>query len=120
MKSTAKNVEYYIKEVAEKRIDAILKIRQLCLEHLPNHSESMTYGMPSYVNNGQVEVAFASQKQHICVYFLIHEVMLTNQVRMKGLNHGKGCIRFSNPEKIDYNLITDLLKLTNSSESKIC
>jgi len=80
----------------------------------------MVYNMPSYSRNNQVEVAFASQKQHICVYVLIHEVMLSNKDRLAGLNHGKGCIRFSNPEKIDYELISELLKQTAASDASIC
>ena len=120
MKSEAKTVEDYLTEIPDKRFQAIQKLRQLCLEHLPQHEESMVYKMPSYKRNEQVEVAFANQKQHICVYFLIHEVMLNNKEKLKGLNHGKGCIRFSNPDKIEYALLADLLKQTNESDSTIC
>jgi len=120
MKSEAKTVEDYLLEIPEKRIQALNNLRQLCLKHLSEHEECMVYKMPSYKRNGQVEVAFASQKQHICVYFLIHEVMLNNKENLKGLNHGKGCIRFSNPDKIDYRLIIDLLKQTVKSDSRIC
>jgi len=120
MTSEAKTVRDYLLEVPEKRNQALNKLRQLCLKHLPEHEESMAYKMPSYKCKGQVEVAFESQKQHICVYILKHEVMLNNKEQLKGLNHGKGCIRFSNPNKIDYQLITDLLKQTVESDSQIC
>ena len=120
MKCEAKHVEDYLSEVPEKRLPALQKLRALCLEHLPDHEESMAYKMPSYKRNDQVEVAFASQKQHICVYFLIHEVMLKNKERLQGLNHGKGCIRYANPDKIDYDLITDLLIETEQSNAPIC
>lgn len=120
MKSEAKTVDDYIAQIPEKRVSALKKLRQLCLEKLPEHMESMVYKMPSYKRNDQVEVAFASQKQHICVYILKHDVMLQNKDRLKGLNHGKGCIRYSNPDKIDYQLITDLLKQTAVSDSSIC
>jgi len=120
MKSDAKTVEDYLLDIPENRIRALNELRQLCLKHLPEYEETMVYKMPSYKNEGQVEVAFASQKQHICVYFLKHEVMLNNKEQLKGLNHGKGCIRFSNPEKINYQLITDLLKQTVKSDARIC
>jgi uncharacterized protein YdhG (YjbR/CyaY superfamily) len=120
MKSDAKTVEEYLAQVPEKRVPALNKLRQLFLEHLPDHEENMSYNMPSYIRNNQVDVAFASQKQHICVYFLIHEVMLNNKEKLKGQNHGKGCIRFSNPDKIDFDLISDLLKQTVKSDAKIC
>jgi len=120
MKSDAKTVDDYLIQVPEKRISALKKLRELCLEYLPTHEESMAYKMPSYKRNGQVEVAYASQKQHICIYFLIHEVMLNNKENLKGLNHGKGCIRYSNPTKIDYKLIASLLEQTNELDTQIC
>jgi len=120
MKSNESTVDSYLKEVPEERMPTLIKLQQLCLSHLPDHEESMSYRMPSYVRDGQVEVAFASQKQHICVYFLIHEVMLNNKEKLKGLNHGKGAIRYSNPDKIDFDLITYLLEETNKSEARIC
>ena len=120
MKSEAKTVDEYLKQVPENRQPALRKLRQLCLKYLPKHEEGMGYKMPSYRNNDQIEVAFASQKQHICVYILKHDVMLQNEERLKGVNHGKGCIRFSNPDKIDYLLITDLLKQTLESDASIC
>ena len=120
MISDVKTVDEYITRVPEKRVAALQKIRELCLAHLPDHEEGMVYKMPSYKRKNQVEVAFASQKQHICVYFLIHEVMLDNKERLAGLNHGKGCIRYANPEKINYDLLIYFLKLTVASDTQIC
>ncbi len=120
MKSEAKTVDQYIKEAAEDRIGALKQLRELCLTHLPEYSESMAYKMPSYKNGDEVEVAFASQKQHLCVYFLIHEVMLNNKDLLKGLNHGKGCIRYANPDNIDFELIKKLLTETAESNNTIC
>lgn len=120
MKSKAKDVNTYLEEVPEKRLPALKKLRALCQEHLPGYAESMVYNMPSYTQNDVVEVAFASQKQHICVYILKHDVMLANAEALQGLNHGKGCIRYGNPAKIDYELITKLLKETVASEQGVC
>ena len=120
MKSDAKTVDEYLTEVPEKRLEALKSIRELCLTNLPDHEESMVYNMPSYKRNNQVEIAFASQKQHICVYVLIHEVMLNNEEGLKGLNHGKGCIRYSNPDKIDFDFIAELIKQTAKSKADIC
>jgi len=120
MKSNGKTVDEYLKEVPEKRISAIKKLRQLCVTHLSEYEESMSYNMPSYTRDNQVEVAFASQKQHICVYILKHDVMLNNKEALKGINHGKGCIRFSSPAKIDFQLIGKLLQETVASNSAIC
>lgn len=120
MKSNAKNVDEYLTQVPEKRLKALQKLRALCKELLVDYDESMAYKMPSYKKNNIVEIAFASQKQHICFYVLKHDVMLDNQDQLKGLNHGKGCIRYSNPNKIDFRLISKLLKDTVISDNKIC
>ena len=120
MISEAKNVTAYLKEVPEKRLEALQKIRQLCVETLTGYKESMRYKNPSYSKNGIVEVAFASQKQHICVYILKHEVMLANQEQLKGLNHGKGCIRYGNPNKIDFDFIKKMLVETVQSDGEVC
>ena len=120
MTSEAKNVSEYLANVPENRLEALVKLRGLCIDILTGYEESMSYKMPSYKKNNIVEVAFASQKQHVCIYILKHEVMLSNQDLLKGINHGKGCIRYSNPEKIDYGLIKKLLEETIGSDHQIC
>ena len=120
MKSEAKTVDGYLDEVLPERQRALIKLRKTCVEILSGYEEDMTYKMPCYKKNGVVEVAFASQKQHICFYVLKHDVMLNNQEALKNTNHGKGCIRYSKPESIDYNLVQKLLKETVESESSIC
>jgi len=120
MKSKATSVKQYLIEAPVKRQHALKKLRDLCKKELIDYEESMAYKMPSYKINGQVEVAFASQKQHICIYILKHDVMLSNTQLLKGVNHGKGCIRYANPNKIDYQLIKKLLKETVESNNKIC
>jgi len=120
MKSDAKSVKQYLSEVPIERHQALKKLRDLCKTELTDYEESMAYNMPSYKKNGQVEVAFASQKQHICIYILKHDVMRSNTDLLKGINHGKGCIRYGNPAKIDFEIIKKLLKETVKSNSKIC
>jgi len=120
MVSEAKNVTEYLKEVPEKRKKALKQIRKLFKEILIGYEENMSYKLPSYKRNGSPEAGFASQKNHICIYFAIHDVMLSNKELLKGLNHGKSCIRYSNPDKIDFEIIKKLLVATVESESKPC
>src|SRR5580765_815186 len=120
MVSEAKDVNDYLKEVPEKRKKAFQQIRKLCKEILKGYEEGMAYKLPSYKRNGVSEVGFASQKNHICIYFLVHDVMLSNKELLKGLNHGKSCIRYSNPDKIDFDIIKTLLVATFESTSKPC
>ena len=66
MQSDAADVSTYLEEVPENRQDSLEKMRALCLEILDGYEENMEYGMPSYKKkDGEVEVAFASQKNYI-------------------------------------------------------
>jgi uncharacterized protein YdhG (YjbR/CyaY superfamily) len=121
MQSDAKTVSNYLKEVPEERQEALAKLRDLCRDILQGYTESMEYGMPSYKRGGgEVEVAFASQKNYISLYILKQEVMDRFRDRLIGLNLGKGCIRYSKAEKIDFALVEQLLSASFQSDSENC
>lgn len=122
MQSTAKDVSSYLKEVPKERYEMLEKLRRLCLETLDSHEENMDYGMPCYKKNSIVEVAFASQKNFIALYILKKEVLDAHRdlLKVKGVSLGKGCIRYSKPEKIDFGVVQKLLEGTIKSTNEIC
>jgi uncharacterized protein YdhG (YjbR/CyaY superfamily) len=121
MQSKAKTVDEYLKEVPENRQAALAQLRKLCLERLTGYEESMEYGMPSYKQkDGEVEVAFASQKNYMSFYILKEEVLNKYREDLAHLNLGKGCIRYRNPQQIDFVIVEKLLLESHRSESEIC
>ena len=120
MQSEAAEVHEYFKEVPAERLEALKRLRELCRSTLDGYEESMEYGMPSYSQQGVVEVAFASQKNYISLYILKEPVLDQHRPSLKGLNLGKGCIRYSKPEKIDFDLVKQLLEDTLHSDAEIC
>ena len=121
MQSDAKNVNEYLKEIPEPRLESMTKLRELCLEILDGYEENMEYGMPSYKKaGGEVEVAFASQKNYISFYILRESVFNNFRDSLKGLNLGKGCIRYKKPEQIDFNIVKQLLIESFQSDTEIC
>jgi uncharacterized protein YdhG (YjbR/CyaY superfamily) len=121
MQSNAKDVDDYLEEVPVERRAALEQLRQLCLEVLEGYEESMEYGMPSYrQTDGEVEVAFASQKKYISLYILKQPVLDKNRESLTGANMGKGCIRYTRPEKIDFGIVKQLLADTRQSDTSIC
>lgn len=109
MQSKAKDVSAYLQEVPADRREYLTKLRDLCLEVLSGYEEAMEYGMPGYKKNGVGEVGFASQKNYISLYFLNTDVIQSNRALLKGLSVGKSCIRYSNPQKMDMDVIRKLL-----------
>ena len=82
----------------------------------------MMYGGPCYTRNGEVEVGFASQKNFIAVYILSLDVMNQHRdlLKARGVSLGKGCIRYSKPERIDFKVVEMMLKATQQSTGVIC
>lgn len=116
MQSKAKTVPAYLKEVPAERKAVLKQLRDLCRTALTGFEESMTYGGPCYSRNGTVEVGFASQKHFIGLYTLRvrTDVMKTHkdQLKVKGVTFGKGAIRYSKPERIDFNVVESMLRDT--------
>jgi uncharacterized protein YdhG (YjbR/CyaY superfamily) len=120
MTSEAKDVETYLISIPEDRLDALKRIRKLCITNLIGYRESMEYGMPSYSKNGVVEIAFASQKNNIALYLLKKEVLDQYRHHFTKSAIGKGCIRYSNPQKIDFILIEKMISDHYKSDTPIC
>lgn len=122
MQSTAKNVTEYLDEVPAERKAALAKLRDLCRASLKGFEESMNYGGPSYSRNGEVEVGIASQKNFIGLYILRLDVLNAHRdlLKVKGVSVGKGVIRYSKPERIDFEVVKMMLKATRESTGVIC
>jgi uncharacterized protein YdhG (YjbR/CyaY superfamily) len=122
MQSTAQNVIVYLDEVSAERKEALAKLRDLCCTSLKGFEESMMYGGPCYSRNGEVEVGFASQKNFIGLYILRLDVLNAHRdlLKGKGVSLGKGCIRYSKPEKIDFKVVAMMLKATQKFTGVIC
>ncbi len=122
MQSSAKTVTAYLKEVPAERKAALKQLRDLCRTILTDFQETMDYGGPSYKRNGEVEVGFASQKHFIGVYILRTGVMNahTHLLTGKGVSFGKGSIRYSKPERIDFSVVESMLRATQESIGPVC
>jgi uncharacterized protein YdhG (YjbR/CyaY superfamily) len=78
----------------------------------------MEYGLPAYKRNGVIEISFASQKQFIALYVLKKDVLDEFRGALPG--SGKGCVRFTKPDRIDFDVVKQLLSRTAESKSAPC
>jgi uncharacterized protein YdhG (YjbR/CyaY superfamily) len=122
MQSNAKTVDAYLEEVPGERRKALTRLRDLCRSTLKGFDEVMEYGMPGYSRNGVGEVGFASQKNYISLYILKEEVLDAYRERLagKGISFGMGCIRYSRPEHIDFELVEEMLATSERSDAPVC
>ena len=110
MKSQATDVQSYVAEVPAERQAAIKKLRAVCKENLVGYEECIEYGMPGYKRNGVLEVSFASQKQYIALYVQKTAVVEDFRDKLLTASIGKSCIRFTSPDKIDFEVLKQLLR----------
>lgn len=120
VQSSAADVDTYLDEVAPERQAALRRLREMCLTELTGFTESMQYGMPAYDLEGHGGFAFASQKQYISLYVVRTDVVDAHAEQLKSHNMGKGCLRFRNPDKIDFDLVQSMLRMTAATPGEIC
>jgi len=120
MTSKAPNVESYVREVPAGRRAAIEKLRSLCRRNLTGYEECMEYGLPGYKRNGVLEIAFASQKQYIALYVMKKDVLDEFRGALSAASTGKGCIRFSKPDRMDFAVLQRLLRRNAESRTVPC
>jgi uncharacterized protein YdhG (YjbR/CyaY superfamily) len=120
MQSKAATVDEYLKEVPADRLKALKQMRKLFLQELKGYKEIMQYGGPCYEKNNVIEAGFASQKHFIGLYILKTDVIEKYRNQLKGISVGKGCIRYTNPEKIDFSLVKKMLAATYRSTYRVC
>jgi len=122
MQSKAKDVSTYIKEAPAERQEALTRLRDLCLAELTGFEEAMPYGGPTYSRGGVAEVGFASQKHFIGLYILRTDVMNAHKHLLtgKGVSFGKGAIRYSRSERIDFDVVKSMLRGTRESTGPVC
>jgi uncharacterized protein YdhG (YjbR/CyaY superfamily) len=120
VQSKALTVDDYLAEASLERAPFLRKLREIARRVLVDHDEQMKYGMPAYVRNGQAAFAFANQVQYVALYVTKTDVLAKNAAALAGIDHGKGCIRFRKPEKIDWALVEKLLTDTRDSHQEPC
>ena len=135
-KSAATTVDAYLAELSPERRDAMAKVREVILAHLPEgYAEAMGFGMIGYViplerypvtyNKHPLQyAALASQKQYMSLYLMNvygdpeTEQWFTERYSASGnkLDMGKSCVRFKRVEDLPLELIGETIARTPVAE----
>ena len=65
-------------------------------------------------------IAFAKQTQHLSLYILKQPVFDAHRADLAGLSLGKGCIRYRQPDQINWRVVESLLADTRDTTGDIC
>jgi uncharacterized protein YdhG (YjbR/CyaY superfamily) len=111
MSKKDKGVDTYLDGVQPNRKEALVQLRELIFQVVPDVEESMKYNMPTYDYAGEGLCAFASQKQYMSLYMDV-DLVEEHSEELSHLNVGKSCIRFTKMEKLPLDTIEQILKET--------
>ena|ERR1700743_1397286 len=109
VQSKAISVAAYLKEADDTRRPLLTKFRKLARAALPDSDEVMDYGMAVYKRDGTMVTAFANQKGYIAFY-AGQAAIAAHKDALKGIDCGKGCIRYKNLAKIDFDVVASLFE----------
>jgi uncharacterized protein YdhG (YjbR/CyaY superfamily) len=119
VKSAAATVDEYLNGQPEPWRATLVRLREECVTRLTEHAEVMRYGMPSYERDGVAEVSFALQRRHLSLYILNQAALEPQRGRLAGLSVGKGCVRYTRPDQVDFAVVADLLD-ASANGGEIC
>jgi len=96
------------------------RLRRICRRELVGFTECWRYAMPGYERDGEIEIAFKVQRRYTSLYVSRLDVMDKVRGRLAGLSVGKGCVRFPRVTAIDWDLVTDVTRLTATTRGEVC
>jgi uncharacterized protein YdhG (YjbR/CyaY superfamily) len=109
MRSFAKTYTRYLKDLTEDKREMIKKLGEFISKELPEATIEMKWGMPVFILNGEDVVAMAAQKQYFSFYVWKFDWRRKFASKIKKLNTGKECIRFTKYEKLPLELLQKLI-----------
>lgn len=116
---SAETVDDYIAQAPEERRHMLERLRDECRDRLAGFEEGIDYRMPSYRRDGVVELCFASQSRYISLY-VEPDVLDAHRDRLAGLNLGKSCVRYRDPDDVDWDVVASMLDATAATRGPVC
>jgi len=106
------------------RRDTLQEIRQIIADKGPNLTEGIDYKMLSYSDDKGMIFCLNAQKNHVGLYIGDIKKVDPDQNLIKGLDCGKGCIRFKKSNKVIETRIDEFIEksveLWNNGEDIGC
>ncbi|MBS0661195.1 MAG: DUF1801 domain-containing protein [Verrucomicrobia bacterium] len=109
MKRIDAGVKAYFESVEPADRPVLETLRKWVLKALPAASETMIYGMPTYLLSEPV-VAFKRQKNYFSLYICQEGALAAHAEALGKLNCGKGCIRFRRLDQLPADVIARILE----------
>lgn len=106
----AKTVDEYLAAAPPDRRAALTKLRKTIKAAAPKATESISYGIVGYKQNGERLVYFGYWKEHIALYGTSSRFIKTHAAELKPYVQSKGTIQFPSDKPLPVGLVTKIVK----------
>jgi uncharacterized protein YdhG (YjbR/CyaY superfamily) len=91
----ARDVEEFLAAVPAEARATLEKLRKTIGAAVPNATETISYGIPTFNHQGRPLVGFGATKNHCALYVMSPAVMDAHAAELEKYDTSKGTIRFS-------------------------
>ena len=106
----AKTVDEYIAAAPPDKRAALTKLRKTIKAAAPKASETISYGIVGYKQNGERVAYFGYWKNHIALYGTSGRFIKTHAAELKPYVQSKGTIQFPWDKPLPVGLVTKIVK----------
>lgn len=105
-----RTVDDYIAGVPEDKRAALATIRRTIRAAVPEATEVISYGVPTFKHDGKGLVAYGAATAHCTFYLMSTGVLRAHAAQLKGYELGNGSIRFPAGKPLPAALVKRLVK----------
>ena len=106
----AKTVEEYLAAAPSDKRAALTKLRRTIKAAAPKATESISYGIVGYKQNGERVAYFGYWKEHIALYGTSSRFIKAHAAELKPYVQSKGTIQFPWDKPLPVGLVTKIVK----------
>ena len=106
----AKTVDDYIAAAPKERRATLTKLRQTIRAAAPKATESVSYGMAGFKQDGKRVAYFAYWKAHVALYGTSRDSIKAHTAEVKPYVQSKGTLQFLADKPLPYGLVTKIVR----------
>ena len=104
----AATVDGYLAKLSSEYRRTLSAVRTTIRRTAPDAVESISYGIPTYKQDGRPLVYFSAAKEHLTVHAV--DADLLEEAARRGFGTGRGSVRFTPERPIPTTLLTKMVK----------
>jgi uncharacterized protein YdhG (YjbR/CyaY superfamily) len=104
-----RTIDAYLADQPDEMRAALERMRAVIRAELPEATETISYGMPTFKYHGRGVVAIAAWKSHCALYPMSYAVMDAHKDELAKYDVSKGTVRFSPSTSFDDELLRKIV-----------